>query len=377
LVDAGPDLAYINARLTTTLILLPNRLWHSVARRTINRRLFCLLSEVRSTSTWVSDMNLRLMLLPSVLLFSLFTSGCGQIPYTDEEIAFARLSSDAPQATELEQTNDARSPRVAKAEALEGDAPSADVAANDRANKSDEEGAARTDSTLLKSDAGSSRPAGVQEKRPSKPSRSSQPKRLSRPKPVAPTATERPLPTATTAPTDAPAPTADPMADTGPPTRVEIPAIGVDATVEQVGLTPDRAMDVPKGWMNVGWYENGFYPGEPGNSVIAGHLDTSTGGPAVFWDLNQLIPGDEITVTYENGSRLTFVMVDNRVYNYDAQGAIIESIFGKSLTPDLNLVTCDGAWDQGLATYAKRLVVFTTLVPEKSVFAGGDSEFVD
>lgn len=188
-----------------------------------------------------------------------------------------------------------------------------------------------------------------------------------------------PLPSATPvpSPTAPPEPTADPLAAAGRPVRLEIPAIGVDALVESVGLTPDRAMDIPKGWMNAGWYQNGFLPGEPGNAVIAGHLDTSTGGPAVFWDLNQLVAGDAILVSYEDGSRFTFTVEANKVYDHDAEGAIIESIFGKSLTPDLNLVTCDGAWDHGAATYSKRLVVFATIVPEQTVLGSGRANQID
>lgn len=183
-----------------------------------------------------------------------------------------------------------------------------------------------------------------------------------------PLASRTPLPSPTTIPTTIPTipptSTPEPLADAGPPVRVAIPAIGVDAEVEYVGLTPDRAMDVPKGWMNVGWYRNGFLPGELGNSVIAGHLDSSTGGPAVFWDLNKLVPGDEIVVTFENGSQRRFSVEADKVYDHDAEGPIIDSIFGKSLTADLNLVTCDGAWDHGAATYTKRLVVFATLISE-------------
>jgi len=184
-----------------------------------------------------------------------------------------------------------------------------------------------------------------------------------------------PLPTATLAPspTVPPTPTADPFYTTGPPVRLEIPAIGVVASVELVGLTRDRAMDVPKGWMNVGWYRDGYRPGEPGNAVFAGHLDTSSGGPAVFWSLDQLQPGDEVIVSYQNGDRYTFLVEGQEMYQYDAQGPIIDRIFGDSLTADLNLVTCDGAWDHGQATYTHRLVVFTTLVPDRTVRSDGSS----
>ena len=85
-----------------------------------------------------------------------------------------------------------------------------------------------------------------------------------------------PLATATAAPP--PTSTPDPFQEAGDPVRLEIPAIQVDAFIELVGLTPQDAMDVPKGWMNAGWYHKGFRPGEAGNAVIAGHLDSSTGG---------------------------------------------------------------------------------------------------
>jgi sortase (surface protein transpeptidase) len=159
----------------------------------------------------------------------------------------------------------------------------------------------------------------------------------------------------------------DPFLVIGPPVRVRIPSIGVDAPVELVGLTSDRAMDVPKTWANVGWYRDGYRPGEPGNAVLAGHLDTNSGGPAVFWSLDKLQPGDEVIVDYANGDGYTFAVEGQETYEYDAQGPIIDRIFGESLTADLNLVTCDGAWDHGQATYSHRLVVFCTLLPEKTV----------
>lgn len=174
-----------------------------------------------------------------------------------------------------------------------------------------------------------------------------------------------PWPTATIPPT----PTVDSVAAAGIPVRLEIPAIGVDTVVEHVGLTAERAMDVPKDWMNVAWYENGPLPGAVGNSVIAGHLDTNTGGPAVFWMLNRLAPGDEVIVTYDLGDQYTFIVQELVEYDHDAEGEVIDTVFGESLAPNLNLVTCQGVWDYGNGTYNKRLVVFTALAPELTVYA--------
>ncbi len=164
--------------------------------------------------------------------------------------------------------------------------------------------------------------------------------------------------------TPPPTATADPYAAAGLPVRLEIPAIQVDASIESVGLTSQGAMDVPKGWMNAAWYNLGIRPGEAGNAVIAGHLDSSTGGPAVFWDLHLLQPGDLVHVSFDSGLRVSFQVEGSQVYQHDADTQVIESIFGPGQTADLNLITCMGDWDYGSATYAERLVVFTRRVDE-------------
>jgi sortase (surface protein transpeptidase) len=195
------------------------------------------------------------------------------------------------------------------------------------------------------------------------------------PTPVPPTATREP--TWTPVPTATPPPTATPdaLADAGNPAQIEIPSIGVVALVEQVGLTSDGAMDTPRGWMNAAWFEPGFRPGEAGNAVIAGHLDSRSGGPAVFWSLNRLQPGDEVKVSYENGDSYTFAVQDLEAVPYNIEGEAVKAIFGPSQTSDLNLITCNGPWDVGKATYTERLVVYTTLMPEKTVHGGFQGSF--
>jgi sortase (surface protein transpeptidase) len=191
--------------------------------------------------------------------------------------------------------------------------------------------------------------------------------------PPLPTAepTWTPFPTATPPPTGTP----DPLEEAGLPVQIDIPAIGVTALVEQVGLTRDGAMDTPKGWMNAAWYSPGFRPGETGNAVIAGHLDSRSGGPAVFWNLSHLQPGDEIMITYERGDRYTFAVQDLEAVPYDIAGPALAAIFGASQTSDLNLITCNGLWDRGKATYTQRLVVYATLLPEKTVHVGFEGSY--
>ena len=143
------------------------------------------------------------------------------------------------------------------------------------------------------------------------------------------------------------------------PSRLQVPKMDVDAHIEHVGYTDDGRMDEPAEWEDVAWFQYGYFPGAPGNAVIAGHLDSDT-GPAVFAGLYLLEPGDEVSVTGQDGEVLTFVVTDVEVV--DADNAPLDRIFGPSDTPKLNLITCEGHFDPEEEDYDERLVVYTELV---------------
>ena len=143
------------------------------------------------------------------------------------------------------------------------------------------------------------------------------------------------------------------------PVRLEIPRIDVSAPVELVGLTADGAMAVPQHWNDVGWYEYGPLPGEPGNAAIAGHLDSTT-APAVFWRLGTLRPGDVVKVSLSNGQTVEFKVTE--IVSYPYNNAPLMKIFGPAKTANLNLITCGGRWDPYTKNYSNRIVVYTTRV---------------
>lgn len=172
-----------------------------------------------------------------------------------------------------------------------------------------------------------------------------------------PTASLTPLPSGTpTAPYATATP--DEFEAAGMPVRLEIPAIGVDAPVEHVGRLPNEQIDVPKLPMDVAWFNESALPGQTGRtSIIVGHLDSPT-GPAVFWDLRKLVPGDELIVTYSDGARHVFTVEDKERYATDQLPR--DKLLGRTPRRMLNLITCDGAWDRGVASYAQRLAVYTS-----------------
>lgn len=141
------------------------------------------------------------------------------------------------------------------------------------------------------------------------------------------------------------------------PVRLEIPKIGVDAGIEDVGVTPQGTMDVPKGPADAAWFDLGPRPGESGSAVIAGHEGWKDNIPAVFDDLYKLQTGDKVYVVDEKGATTTYAVVAVKVYGQNADAAdVFGSNDGKA---HLNLITCEGSWNAAQKSYSGRLVVFT------------------
>ena len=175
---------------------------------------------------------------------------------------------------------------------------------------------------------------------------------------VAPT----PEPTPTPTPTAAPVP--PPRAVAAVPVRVRIPKIGVNALISPVGVDATGAMDTPNDAWTVGWYSPGARPANPGNAVLAGHVDYVRVGPAVFYSLRALVPGDRVFVNDAAGQEHEFVVTE--IARYTPATAPLERIFGWKETPGLNLITCDGTFDARTHEYDQRVVVYTESVTWKS-----------
>src|SRR5947208_16787871 len=92
-----------------------------------------------------------------------------------------------------------------------------------------------------------------------------------------------------------------PIVQTVKPTRIQIPAIGVNAPVVQLSVKDDGTMESPQGPDPVAWYDFSPTPGNPGNTVFAGHRDWHTGVTAVFWRLGDLSQGDSIAIQLADG----------------------------------------------------------------------------
>ena len=178
-----------------------------------------------------------------------------------------------------------------------------------------------------------------------------------------PAATSEPSPTRSSSPapfaagdgsfTDRPAP---PGVE---PDRIRIPAIGVDATVDDMGLTDDGGIEVPEVFADAGWWTYSPRPGRVGASAILGHVDSKS-GPAVFFRLTDLRPGDEIHVDGVDGRTVTFAV--RAVEQHPKASFPSEKVFGATPTPTLRLITCGGAFDSNAGHHLDNIVVFADRV---------------
>lgn len=93
--------------------------------------------------------------------------------------------------------------------------------------------------------------------------------------------------------------------------------------------------------------------------MILGHVD-SKAGPAVFWSLGVLKPGDEVFVDRTDGSVARFVVTELRRVDQDEFPT--RDVYGDIDHAGLRLITCSGTYDRGKARYSHNLIVYAKLV---------------
>jgi Sortase domain len=153
------------------------------------------------------------------------------------------------------------------------------------------------------------------------------------------------------------------------PVSVEIPAIGVTSRLLYLGLNADGTIQVPSLLTSAdeaAWYKYSATPGQIGASVIEGHVD-SYQGPAVFYRLGALRPGDTIDVTLADGITAIFRVTGVREYlksNFPAQ-----AIYGTTDYAALRLITCGGVFDYASGHYLSSTVVFASLASSRPASA--------
>jgi LPXTG-site transpeptidase (sortase) family protein len=141
------------------------------------------------------------------------------------------------------------------------------------------------------------------------------------------------------------------------PTRVVIPAIGVNSTLMDLGLEKDGTLETPPGAFPAGWFTGAPTPGELGPAIIVGHVRYNT--PGVFARLSDMRRGDQVDVKRRDGSTARFRVT--RVEHFAKSSFPTAKVYGNIDHAGLRLITCGGL-DAKTSVFEENVVVFADLV---------------
>lgn len=168
---------------------------------------------------------------------------------------------------------------------------------------------------------------------------------------ASPTTTSQPVPAALTpAPTPAVTPNVYPE-----PEGIRIPAIGVESRVVAAGIKDGRYEVAP---FYVSHYLGTANPGQPGNGVYSGHVESIQSGN-VFARLPELTVGAEVTV-YTRDRPWTYRVTATKVARNDDL-----SVMDQTSDRRLTLITCVGEWIVASHDYSHRFIAIAQLVDQR------------
>jgi sortase family protein len=145
------------------------------------------------------------------------------------------------------------------------------------------------------------------------------------------------------------------------PVGLAVPALGVEAAVEPVGVRDDGQMALPEDVDRLGWYRFGPVPGAAGSAVVAGHVDDLEQGLGALAPLREAGAGDEVVVTDAAGGTTRWRVVSRELV--EKQALPLDRLFGREGPSRLVLVTCGGPFLPEYGGYRDNVVVVAEPLP--------------
>lgn len=144
------------------------------------------------------------------------------------------------------------------------------------------------------------------------------------------------------------------------PRAIILSTIDTRGFIQKVGIDQHGAIAVPSNVHMAGWFVGEAKPGEPGLSIIDGHVQGRY-QPGIFKNLHKLRPGDRFTVEFDDHSTKEFEVVSVNSYPTDEAA---KHLFHRdeSITSQLNLITCSGAYNRADRQYDQRLIVVSKAI---------------
>ncbi|MEI4272506.1 class F sortase [Klenkia sp. LSe6-5] len=155
------------------------------------------------------------------------------------------------------------------------------------------------------------------------------------------------------------------------PAALSVPAIGVEAPVEQRGTVEYTnpftgqqvaGYGVPEDMAATSWWSDGPQPGSGQMAVVLGH-DVPGDAPGVFDRLGDLQVGDAVVLTDADGAQLQLQVIEAPLTGLDkSTSALSDALNGHPEGADVALVTCGGEYDESAGASDENVVVFASVV---------------
>lgn len=144
------------------------------------------------------------------------------------------------------------------------------------------------------------------------------------------------------------------------PKSISLPTIHAGGCLEQVGIDQHGNVGAPDNIYTAAWYVKSVLPGQPGLSIIDGHLNGRYKSDGIFEHLHVLKVGDQFTVTRGDGNVLKYKVYNAQSVSLDRAAAVLFT-HDDSIVSQLNLITCGGAYNKAARLYDHRTIISAAL----------------
>ncbi len=150
-------------------------------------------------------------------------------------------------------------------------------------------------------------------------------------------------------------PAPQPAAAVATATTLDVPRLGIRrSALVELGVDTAGVLVPPVSTAVAGWYTGSAVPGRVGPTVIAGHVDSTT-GPGIFYRLDTLRPGDLVAVGRSDGVTVGYRVTGVLTVPKDVFPT--GQVYGPAPDPELRLITCGGEFDHTARRYLRNVIV--------------------
>jgi hypothetical protein len=137
------------------------------------------------------------------------------------------------------------------------------------------------------------------------------------------------------------------------PVAIRLARLGIDTDVEALDFVYDLPAEPSTPWVTA-WYRNSSLLGESGLALIGGKTTVDDAGPAAFTRLSEVVAGDIIELTGQNGGSYSYTVES---LDPEAKTPNFEELFAARDADRLMLV----GWDEKFpSSLSSRTIVVVT-----------------